>query len=155
MSNLVSNFIWGTTPTSPVELPKKAAAIKGEVYINDTNLSQIRQDRRYEFSKRLRDEKGDQILIEEDDLYLSLDGKIETVGTFSNQPFWFRSKTGCNWNHLPASLFANVKEGGVVRFYWEDQLVELTCRQRISPNFGSFEGTLIGMKGLQHHSFLR
>jgi hypothetical protein len=134
----------------------KPIAAKGTIYIKSTFSSPIRQDAAFEFGKRLKNEQGEPIQINREDIYLELYGQFE-----KGKELMGKDKNGLPLSsiYLPSCLFKNVKEGGTIRFYDNDNLIELTCQQSTHPvskeKSLNFEETLKSVLELVKYSLTR
>lgn len=127
-----------TAPILPVASKPQQEVTRATVYIHTPKTGPIRNDCCYDFASRLKDVHGKPVPIRADDFYV----KLEQVSV-EKRRLEILDKSGLStcYTYLPASLFTGVKEGEVVRFYLDEQLVELTCCQAAHPNPRAAETT--------------
>ncbi len=111
---------------------KGKADIKGTVYIHSSTSGPIRRDRYFNFAERLQTEEGEPFVIEEEDIYLEVEGKFKSLK--ANTLYQDANGLPMTRIYLPASLFEGVNEGETVRFIYDGRLVELTCKQAKHPH---------------------
>lgn len=106
--------------------------IKGMVYIYHSDIcAPIMGDRHCKFGTHLKDKDRKPIKIAPEDIYLTLRGEFVKGKNLVEQ--WSKNHNS-SFILLPSSLFKNIKNGGVVQFYYDDYFVELTCNQLLHPD---------------------
>lgn len=113
--------------TPVVEKEDEGPVLKGRVYIHTLQSGPIRNDQKFGYNSRIKDEKGNAIEFSPEDIY------VEIEGSFSKgDPAILRKDAegiSTSQIYLPSSLFKEASEGSVIHFYFDDQLIELTCCQ--------------------------
>lgn len=102
-----------------VQCPLMRASVRIEVM----QTGFIGDDKTYFYHKHLTDEHNHPYMVNPDDFYLSLGLTPSDVD----------SEDLKHSIHLPASLFRDVNNGGIIRFKWDGQLMELSINQSADP----------------------
>jgi hypothetical protein len=103
--------------------------IKGKVYCTGWGL--INENTSF---FEIKNENDNVIQIGEDDFFLRLEGEFENSGN-EKAILLYRDN---NEFLLPSTLFENAEEGSIVRFYYNNNLIELVCEQNMTPS-GSYK----------------
>ena len=148
-------------PTSPTTLNNGTITqphIRATVYVVNKRTGEIFDDKEHEFSKHLKDENKNPIIPAKDDIYLEIEGVTSDGKQFSEllpstlfhgvREGWNEYKQGIHLTpfaevfeeseyakFLKGKLFRKEKDEPRIRFYKDDQLIELTCKQSTTNDF--------------------